>query len=65
MIFVTRQEYKQRRDICKKCTEYNHSTSQCKICGCFMIAKCALNNSECPIGKWTKSNSKEKQDPSL
>ena len=63
MIFVTREEYKNRRDICKKCIYHNRITTQCQICSCFMVAKCAFSQSECPIGKWEKSNSKEKVDP--
>lgn len=44
-----------RMAICKACPELIKLTSQCKKCGCFMAAKTKLNNAECPIGKWGKS----------
>jgi hypothetical protein len=65
MIFVTKQEYNKRLDICKSCEDFNHTLSRCKKCRCFMIFKCGLSEAECPVGKWSISNSIEKQDPSI
>lgn len=63
MIFVTKQEYNKRLNICKSCDDFNHTTNQCKKCMCFMIFKCGLSTAECPIGKWKKSLSNEKDHP--
>ena len=65
MIFVTKQEYHYRYDICKSCEKFKSSTKQCDVCNCFMFIKCSLNGSECPIGKWGMSISHEKEDPSI
>jgi len=41
-----------RYAICKVCPELIKLTSQCKKCGCFMIAKTKLEKATCPLGKW-------------
>lgn len=41
-----------RLDLCKQCPELIKLTSQCKQCGCFMVAKTKLEGAVCPIGKW-------------
>jgi hypothetical protein len=41
-----------RLRICKACPELLPLTSQCKKCGCFMVAKTKLENAKCPLGKW-------------
>lgn len=43
---------KNRFEICKTCPELIKLTSQCKKCGCFMIAKTKLEKATCPLGKW-------------
>lgn len=47
-----KEEAKKRLEICGKCDRYNATTTQCKECGCFMIAKSLLPYSECPLKKW-------------
>ncbi|MFN7583958.1 MAG: DUF6171 family protein [bacterium] len=42
----------ERYSICKACPELIKLTSQCKKCGCFMIAKTKLEKATCPLGKW-------------
>lgn len=41
-----------RLDICKACPFYISATTQCKKCGCLMVAKTKLEEAKCPIGKW-------------
>jgi hypothetical protein len=41
-----------RMSMCNNCPELVKLTSQCKKCGCFMIAKTKLESAKCPIGKW-------------
>lgn len=42
-----------RMNICRSC-EFLLVTKQCDKCKCYMPAKTALSNAECPIGKWGK-----------
>jgi hypothetical protein len=42
----------ERFEICKGCEFFIKGTTQCKKCGCVMLAKTKLPNAECPIGKW-------------
>lgn len=42
----------ERMDICMLCDKLKLPTKQCTECGCFMVAKTMLPQSECPIGKW-------------
>jgi len=44
-----------RLKICSSCEHFIKPTTQCKQCGCIMKLKTKLPNSECPIGKWGKS----------
>jgi len=46
----------ERLKICKACEHFIKTTTTCKKCGCFMIIKTKLVNSECPIGKWKSFN---------
>lgn len=41
-----------RLNTCKGCPELIQATTQCKKCGCFMIAKTKLEAAKCPLGKW-------------
>lgn len=43
---------KERMAICEPCEHYKPSTTQCGLCGCFMIGKARFMSSECPAGKW-------------
>ena len=45
-------EAETRLAVCKACPELLPLTSQCKKCGCFMVAKTKLENAKCPLGKW-------------
>lgn len=44
---------KKRLNICQNCSEYIFQTTQCKQCGCFMLAKAMFAFSECPLNKWS------------
>jgi hypothetical protein len=50
--WATSEVAEERYSICKACPELIKLTSQCKKCGCFMIAKTKLEKATCPIGKW-------------
>jgi hypothetical protein len=50
--YVSKDISEQRYSICKICPEFISSTTQCKKCGCIMIAKTKLEKATCPIGKW-------------
>jgi len=41
-----------RYEICSSCPELIKLTKQCKLCGCFMIAKTKIPHAACPLGKW-------------
>jgi hypothetical protein len=49
---VTEKTKLERLEICKGCEFFIGLTSQCTKCGCFMTAKAALPNAECPLHKW-------------
>jgi len=49
---ATEEVVSQRWDICKGCPFLIKSTSQCKKCGCFMVAKVRMGAAKCPIGNW-------------
>ena len=55
-------EQEKRFNICKSCPELIQLTSQCKKCGCFMIAKTKLPHAECPLGKWNKISISSKEE---
>ncbi len=42
----------ERMGVCMSCDKLKLPTKQCSECGCFMIAKTMLPQSECPLGKW-------------
>lgn len=52
---------KQRLEICNICDHYDHTTTQCKECGCIMLLKTILASSVCPLDKWgiDKANKEE------
>lgn len=56
----TQQEISYRFDICKNCEFYDHSNSQCLVCGCnvnnkrIFLNKLAWSDQECPKNKWHK-----------
>lgn len=50
--WATEEKAKKRYEICQACPELIKLTSQCKKCGCFMIAKTKLEKATCPLGKW-------------
>jgi hypothetical protein len=49
---TSESESEKRLSICKVCPELISLTTQCKKCGCFMVAKTKLEKAKCPIGKW-------------
>ena len=46
----------QRLDICHDCESYSSKLNSCKQCGCYLPAKTAFANTNCPIGKWTAAS---------
>lgn len=51
-LIVSKEEQKERLDICKKCEYYNIRSNRCKSCGCYLNHKVKFGVSQCPIGKW-------------
>lgn len=45
------KERQRRLWICESCPE--RKRDRCSLCGCFLMSKSMLKNSECPIGKWS------------
>lgn len=43
-------------DACKECDQYIASTTQCKMCGCFMAAKVLIPGQVCPLDRWPKNS---------
>ena len=43
---------KTRMDICRECPRLFQPTRTCKECGCFMLIKTKLPESQCPLGHW-------------
>ena len=43
---------KNRLNICQSCEHFRPSTSQCRVCGCFMKVKARFKHVKCPTGKW-------------
>jgi hypothetical protein len=41
-----------RMNECRACDRLIQSTTTCRECGCFMVAKTKLKEAECPLGKW-------------
>lgn len=50
--FVSKEVFKDRIDICRKCEYYFKPTGNCKVCGCFMRIKASISVMECPKGYW-------------
>jgi hypothetical protein len=50
--FVDQETYEKRLSECFSCDRLIKITTQCKECGCFMMAKTKLPHAFCPIGKW-------------
>lgn len=44
----------ERLAICNSCDKFLHTTSTCKVCGCFMKLKTAYAKAMCPLKKWDK-----------
>jgi ribosomal protein L37E len=56
----TSAEILHRHTICMECDQFNHSKSECNICGCSIskkkrfLNKLAWADQECPLNKWNK-----------
>ena len=62
-IWTRRKSIKDDRlEICKTCEFYNHESTKCRKCGCFMEYKAMLPYVDCPIGKWGAINTDETGD---
>ena len=51
-VYISRNEYDLRMNICNDCDRFIRITKQCKECGCFMKVKAKMKAAVCPIGKW-------------
>lgn len=49
---VSRMVRAERLRECRSCDRFIALTSQCRECGCFMVAKTTLARAECPLGRW-------------
>lgn len=56
---VTKEQHKQRIEICNTCTARVNNT--CALCGCNIIAKASGKVFECPIGKWPEPRTMTKK----
>lgn len=54
---VTKVEYARRLSICNTCPLLMKRAGMCRSCGCVMRVKAALPSMECPMGKWSTSES--------
>jgi hypothetical protein len=52
-IWAIQQLAQARFDVCKGCDKLT-TTFKCMECGCYMKLKVKLNNSTCPLNKWTE-----------
>jgi hypothetical protein len=55
-VYLDKEKYKARLDICSSCPELINLTKQCKKCGCFMAIKTKMAHASCPLGKWLSEN---------
>jgi len=55
-MFVTKQDYANRYNICKTCTSFDNTFKMCLECACIMVVKCKLSASDCPKGHWPQSH---------
>tara|TARA_R100001443_G_C3308947_1_gene167231 strand:+ start:302 stop:718 length:417 start_codon:yes stop_codon:yes gene_type:complete len=53
--FTSKEVYKDRLDICKKCNYYFKPTGSCKVCKCFMKVKAKISVLSCPKKYWLKT----------
>ena len=53
---ASKDTFKKRMAICRKCPHLFKATNTCKKCGCFMSLKCRLANVVCPVDKWGKED---------
>jgi ribosomal protein S14 len=51
-LLLSKEEQKERLDVCKKCDYYSVRQNRCKQCGCHLSHKVKFGVSRCPIGKW-------------
>lgn len=42
----------QRLQTCEGCDKFEHETSRCRECGCYMKSKTQLAAASCPLNKW-------------
>lgn len=54
-MFVENEEAFKRLAICNECPSLFKATWTCKECGCFMKVKARMDWTECPLGKWGKT----------
>jgi hypothetical protein len=54
-MFVSKEIYDQRKEICKSCEFVVLRKMLCGKCLCAIPTKCAMAKTECPIKKWGKA----------
>jgi hypothetical protein len=48
-----------RLAICRSCNYFREDISRCRACGCIMIFKAMLPDTDCPFKKWDEINKEE------
>lgn len=56
------EEYKRRLEICQQCPLLDHDAGRCRECGCFMRTKARIKIANCPLDKWKKPDSPQKEE---
>ena len=56
IFFATKEQAKERYDICKECDHFVNLTKQCNDCWCFLPAKVRKYTASCPKGKWGQAS---------
>lgn len=62
-MFVSKEEYHRRYEICKSCDSFNSVIKLCKECGCFMQLKCKISAVFCPKKHWERGESTATVEP--
>ena len=51
-VLVSSDVAQKRFELCEDCEFFDHESTRCKECGCFMKVKINLAGAKCPIDKW-------------
>ncbi|MDE7447815.1 MAG: hypothetical protein K2M51_02075 [Helicobacter sp.] len=51
-VFAPKDIAQSRLQSCLECEKLVRATKQCRLCGCFVVAKTKMHKASCPLGKW-------------